>query len=80
MDWFDYTEIKRQFSGAKPVDLAEENFSAITALNLMEGRLDWAQVEPVLQYLDVGNYEVVIDQILEVINLKKLLHNVQNNS
>lgn len=80
MDWFDYTEIKRQFSGAKPVDLVEENFNAITALNLMEGRLDWVQVEPVLQYLDVGNYEVVIDQILEVINLKKLLHNVQNNS
>ena len=80
MDWFDYTEIKRQFSGAKPVYLAEENFNAITALNLMEGRLDWVQVEPVLQYLDVGNYEVVIDQILEVINLKKLLHNVENNS
>ena len=43
-------------------------------------RDDRVQVEPVLQYLDVGNYEVVIDQILEVINLKKLLHNVQNNS
>lgn len=76
MDWFDYTEVKKQLPDVKPVELEEENFKAITALNLMEGRLDWVQVYPILQYLDAGNFEIVIDQILEVLHLKKSIQNV----
>jgi len=46
----------------------------------MDSRLDWSCVESVLEYLNVNNFEIVIDQILEIISYQKSLRNVENNN
>lgn len=46
------------------------------AHNLMKGELDWNCVEAVLEYLNVSNFEIIIDQILEIISYQKHTSNV----
>jgi len=48
----------------------------LLAYDLMGSRLDWNCVEAVLEYLSVDNFELIIDQILEIISYQKSISNV----
>lgn len=69
-------EIKKKLPNVKPVELAEHNQKALMAYNLMKGELDWGCIEAVLEYLSVDNFELIIDQILEIISYQKSISNV----
>jgi len=61
--------------GGKSVDLNDEQSKAVAAWNLLDGKLDFTQIDGIAEYLHVTDIELLIDGILI---LKK--HSNDNNS
>ena len=73
IDWLDWKQISG-FVGGKSVELDSEQSKMVAAWNILDGKIDFLQINEVAEYLQIEDVELLIDGLLI---LKK--HNNDNN-
>lgn len=59
-----YEDIGKNIPGAKPVELEKEQARYVQVWFLLGKKLDWINLESVVEYLEINDLELLIDTLV----------------